>query len=203
MLKLLTKFLSIPLLYDTFQYAVGGKKAYKIYVTQYLQPKSRMRILDVGCGTGEILKYLPKDVFYKGYDISSSYIDSARQNFGNRGDFAIGNAANIVEPEESFDLVMVNGALHHMDDATVLALLAKINPILKSGGRFISLDGVYTDNQSRIARLLLDADRGKHVRTKEQYMQLAKKYFEHIDANISNHLLRIPYTHLIMIGYKT
>ncbi len=36
---------------------------------------------------------------------------------------------------------------------------------LRPGGRLVTADGCYLDGQSRIARLLLKMDRGRHVRT--------------------------------------
>jgi ubiquinone/menaquinone biosynthesis C-methylase UbiE len=199
----LRKVLSLPFIFDLFQKLVSRKDTLETFINQYVQPRQGMAILDIGCGTGKILKYLPDGITYKGYDISPEYIDAARKNYGSRGSFVVGDAAHsLEEPAESYDIAMTIGVLHHLDDATVSAMLTKVSRILKPGGRFISIDGVYTDGQSWIARRILDADRGEHVRKKDGYLNLAQPHFTWLDHTILHNLLRIPYTHIIMVGHK-
>ena len=41
-------------------------------------------------------------------------------------------------------------------------------------------------------------DRGKFVRTREEYLRLASARFPKVEPHLRHDLLRIPYTHLIM-----
>ena len=50
----------------------------------YIRYLGLRRILDVGCGTGQLLHYLDRDVTYLGIDISPTAIETARANFGDR-----------------------------------------------------------------------------------------------------------------------
>lgn len=50
----------------------------------YIRHLGLARILDVGCGTGQLLHYLDRDVTYLGIDISPTAIETARANFGDR-----------------------------------------------------------------------------------------------------------------------
>lgn len=195
----LRKFLSSPVIFDAFQKAVSRKDSYKTFISQYVRPHEGMAILDIGCGTGKMLDYLPSPITYRGYDISQEYIDYARKNYGGRASFVAGDAAQCFnEPAQTYDIAMMVGVLHHLDDATASGLLAKISPALKPGGRFISIDGVFTDEQSWMARRVLKADRGEHVRETENYLRLLRPHFRQVDHVILHDRLRIPYTHIVM-----
>jgi ubiquinone/menaquinone biosynthesis C-methylase UbiE len=199
----LRKVLSYPLIFNLFRFAIGGKNFNDIFIKQYVKPFEGVKLIDVGCGTGNIIEYLPEHIDYKGYDISAAYIDSANKKYGHRASFAVGNAAeSINEPDHSYDIAMMVGVLHHLDDSTISRTLANISRILKPGGRFVSIDGVFVSGQSWLARQILKADRGEFVREKDQYLQLVKPHFTQVDHTILHNLLRIPYSHIIMVGQK-
>ena len=62
----------------------------------------------------------------------------------------------------------------------------------------VTLDGCYRDGQSPFARLLLRRDRGRRVRDREGYVQLAEGLFGSVEAHLREDLLNVPYTHLIL-----
>lgn len=99
---------------------------------------------------------------------------------------------------ESFDLVIMNGLLHHLDDRDVIALFKRIKHLLKPSGKIVTLDGCYVERQSPIVRKLLDFDRGKYVRDEKTYVSLASEVFGSAIPDIRHDLFRIPYTLLIM-----
>ncbi len=45
---------------------------------------------------------------------------------------------------------------------------------------------------------LLSRDRGRFVRTQEQYLDLAHTYFQELKAHLREDVLRIPYMDLIL-----
>ncbi|MEJ0009459.1 MAG: class I SAM-dependent methyltransferase [Alphaproteobacteria bacterium] len=125
-----------------------------VVVAEHIRPASGMRILDLGCGTADILAFLPDDVSYNGYDISPDYIARARSRFAGRGDFA----ARMPTPEEArtlapFDVVMGIGVLHHMDDEAAADFFALARSVLKPGGRVVTLDPCYAPGQHPLAPL--------------------------------------------------
>ena len=81
-------------------YAQGQDKAYRMGAYDYLESiamVSRMAtlgayvkrlglksVLDLGCGTAELLAYLPDDITYIGVDISEKAIETARERFKDR-----------------------------------------------------------------------------------------------------------------------
>lgn len=184
-----------------YQFAQGvmGGRARQEYVERYIRPEPGMRILDVGCGPGDVLRFLPASVDYTGVDLSAEYISSARKAFGDRGRFlneAVGDLT--VREPHSFDRVMANGLIHHLDDADARKLLAVAKAALKPGGWFVSIDGCFESGQSRLARFFLRRDRGQFVRQRDEYLALAREVFPDLEHEVRHDLMRIPYTHLIL-----
>ena len=194
----LKTLLDRPALYNLSQRLLGGSSAHYIYVNKYVKPDINDRILDIGCGAADILRFLPA-VEYLGFDINPRYINSARKKFGSRGTFLCRRVSkNAIGKTSAFDIVLACGVLHHLDDNDALQLFELTKIALRKGGRLVTLDGCYINGQSRIAQYILSRDRGQHVRTKEGYLDLASKVFADIKTDIRHDMLRFPYTHIIM-----
>ena len=194
----LRAILSLPAGYRLFQRLVGGHRFRVEYIAEYVRPRASDRVLDCGCGPGDFVTYLP-GVDYVGIDMDESYIASARANYGDRGSFRLGPvSAETMSDEAHYDLILANGLLHHLNDAHVSEFLRLAARNLKPSGRLVTIDGCYTEDQSRIARRLLDMDRGSHVRSLDASLQLVKPVFPAVKTHLRTDLLRIPYTHLVM-----
>jgi SAM-dependent methyltransferase len=193
----LRSVLRLPAAYRFFHRLVGGDYR-AVYVNSYVRPKEGDRVLDVGCGTGEVLAYLPR-VSYVGVDISPEYVAAARRRFGGRGEFRCGRAGDLTVAEPgTYDLVMANGLLHHLADDEALALFRLAHSALKPAGRLVTFDGCFVDGQSAVARFLLRRDRGRFVRRRDEYLALAARVFPHVTAAVRHDLIRLPYTHIIL-----
>lgn len=194
----LRKILSAPWVYDLFQRIMVTDRSRQRVVDEFIKPVAGQTVLDIGCGTATILNFLP-DVNYFGVDLSPQYIEKARQRFGDRGQFQVATAADVILPADTmFDTVYAMGVLHHLDDDKVEQLFQMALRILAPGGRFISLDGTFIEHQHPISRFLIKHDRGLNIRTKEELLEIAGKYFRLTTAQIRSDLLRIPYTHLVL-----
>lgn len=196
--------LSLPSVYSTIMELISGSGALRLFVATYIRPESDARILDLGCGTATILEYLPNDVSYVGIDISVAYIATARKKFKGRGEFHCLPIEAFTEiGDGSFDLVLGLGVLHHLDDEQARTFFSIADGALKKGGRCVTIDPCKVEGQSRFARLLIAMDRGQNVRTANVYEMLANSVFKKLVKSIRHDLLRIPYTHLILEGYKS
>jgi SAM-dependent methyltransferase len=154
--------------------------------------------LDIGCGPGDVLEYLP-DVDYLGLDLSPKYVESARIRFGSRGRFLCRSVEEmVIEEPASFDIVMANGVVHHLDDASAMRLYRMAHAALKPAGRFVALDPAFAEGQSALARFLVKNDRGEFVRTSEAYASLASRVFPEVKVSVRHDLLRVPYTHAVL-----
>lgn len=180
----LRQILAHPLVYRGLRDVLGLNRWLRQYVNIYIKPQSGERILDIGCGTGEIVRYLP-GVTYVGVDRHRPYIDSASQKYGERGRFICADVADYIDEfRGEFDIVTANGLLHHLDDDLANRLFEIGNSVLKEGGRMITVDPCYFDGQSRLTRFVVSKDRGQNVRRQEEYALLAKNAF----AEVSNWL---------------
>ena len=194
---LAARWLEHPLGYQLAQavlYKAGMRTA---YVREHVKAKPGDKVLDLGCGPGTILEQLPA-VDYTGFDFNEGYIARARARYGRRGRFTALRIGETLPIETgSFDVAMANAVLHHLDDAEAGQLLGTAHAALKPGGRFVSLDGCFLTGQHPVARFLLEWDRGRHVRTREGYERLIRRWFPRVEAHLRRDMIRVPYDLII------
>src|SRR4051794_10824886 len=107
--------LSHPAIYETFAWLVGGKRARAILISDYIRPRAGIRMLDIGCGPGEMFAHMPS-LEYTGLDISAPYIEHARERFGDRADFRVASGDALPSDLRGYDLAVAIAVLHHLDD---------------------------------------------------------------------------------------
>lgn len=192
--------LSVPLVYSVLQSIVGTGKSKTRFINEHLKITDGDRILDIGCGTGMLLDYLPSTVRYVGFDSSEAYISHAKRKYGVRGQFFRGKVENSSTGElNNFDRVVAIGVLHHLDDQEAIKLFDLARKALKpNSGEFHSIDPCYVPDQSTISRFLVSRDRGKNVRVASGYESLALEVFSDVVVRNRNDMLRVPYDHAIL-----
>lgn len=190
--------LQVPFVYSLFRRLAVGNFDSR-FVDEFVKLCPADRILDLGCGPADILDKL-NECQYVGIDQDQGYVARARRKYDGRARFHAVSIADIdaVSPA-SFDIVLSVGVLHHLRDAEALHLLQVAHASLKPGGKLITSDGCRTDRQTRLSRFFLDLDRGQFVRGKDAYVALASRVFPDVTATMRGDLIRIPYTHLIMV----
>jgi len=198
MIELIRPILNRPFFYEFYHHLIGADYRSRVLVSDYIRPKAGDRILDIGCGPGNMLPFLPQGE-YLGVDANESYIQSARERYSNRGQFVCERVSHhSVQQFGAFDIVLALGLVHHLDDNEARDLFRLGHTALKPGGRMITNDGCYMPKQSAAKKYLLSRDRGEYVRTQEEYERLAHSWFSEVHSHIREDVLRIPYTHLIM-----
>ncbi|WP_426670892.1 class I SAM-dependent methyltransferase [Mucilaginibacter sp. McL0603] len=129
-----------------------GKHA---FVSQYgegvlalLDVKPGERILDLGCGTGDLANQIQEqgaDVV--GIDASPEMIGKAKAKYPEL-DFSVANGANF-SFNEPFDAVFTNATLHWIHDAD--GVITSVYNTLKTGGRFVGEFGGKGNNRLMLA----------------------------------------------------
>jgi SAM-dependent methyltransferase len=103
-------------------------------VLEWLDAHPGERILDLGCGDGQLTARLADaGAIVRGFDASAEMAAAARA----RGlEVAEGSAESLPYPDASFDAVFSNAALHWMRNQD--AVLSQVHRVLKPGGRFVA-----------------------------------------------------------------
>lgn len=78
--------------------------------------KTEEKVLDVGCGPGwnfeHFMEYGPS-IYYRGIDYSERFVKVASERVHPMEIFKVGDARNIAEPDDSFDVVILQDCLEH------------------------------------------------------------------------------------------
>lgn len=105
-----------------------------------------LRVLDVGCGTGNLLRATGKqhpDVELTGLDPDPKALARARRKAKRAGvvmRLDRGFAQELPYPDGSFDRVFSSLMLHHLDTPSKDELLAEIRRVLRPGGVLVLAD---------------------------------------------------------------
>ncbi|MDG5820223.1 class I SAM-dependent methyltransferase [Natronococcus sp. A-GB7] len=126
-----------------------------------LEPTADERVLDVGCGTGQLTNAVAdRGATAIGLDQSMEMIETAREAHPDCS-FVHADATDFA-PEESFDAVLSNAALHWIDDQD--AVLETVRDALRPGGRFVAELGGTGNVRTVVDTLQAElADRGYDV----------------------------------------
>lgn len=196
--------LAIPCVYSFVQWAFGTTAGQR-KLLDYMNVNDGHTVLDVGCGTAIILEYLP-DVDYHGYDMNEEYLGTARQKYASRrAVFHNSYVSSTTLPDElkgKCDQVLALGLLHHISDQDAQTVLELAYAALKKGGRFVSIDPVFIDDQNFVAKTLVGADRGRHVRHERELSALIETHFMGDCTFHRENLTHLPYNSLVAVGIK-
>lgn len=153
------------------------------------------RILDIGCGPGNMIKYLSFNDYY-GFDTSKNYINYAKKKYVNCNFFCELFTENSLKKIKKVDVALLFGLIHHLKNDEVIKLIELIKLSLNPKGKILVLDPVFINNQNPIATFLIKNDRGLHVRNEHDYIKL----FELQKLNFKHkiyHQKIVPYTWIV------
>jgi ubiquinone/menaquinone biosynthesis C-methylase UbiE len=158
------------------------------------------RLLEYGCGTGDdSLFWAQSGARVTGIDISSEAIKKARENARREGAtiaYHVMDAEDLRFEDDSFDVVVGNGILHHLNPDTSLRELSRI---LRRNGH-----AIFIEPMGHNALINLYRRRTPALRTEDEHplrmedLQLARRYFHDVDATFFNlfTLLAVPFRNL-------
>jgi SAM-dependent methyltransferase len=135
--------------YNEYQqrYADGIRESDKVIVAMVGErvdnrKKERLKILDIGCSTGNLLLHLKRavpDADYIGGDLAQSSLRVCRQNRKLEG--VTFHQMDVLDlPCGAFDIIIVNAVLYLFDDAQLFSAMISIFNGLKTGGQVIVYD---------------------------------------------------------------
>lgn len=191
--------LSSPWVYEAFHHLIGARRWLRRFAQETIRARDGDRVLDIGCGPGALLRYLPHAI-YIGFDRSEAYIARARSAFRGRGTFICDDVRNFSTHDlPPVDIAVAIGILHHLDDETALDLFRSVAATLKPDGRLITADPCFHPDQSVLQRFVVSNDRGMHVRPYQRYGELCRTVFPATKAQFQRGHVPFPYSACIMV----
>ena len=135
------------------------------------------RVLDVGCGPGtNSAAFAGLD--YLGVDINPAYIAHARRKHG--GSFAVADVrSDSIPGRGTYDFVLVNSLLHHLDDNAVSSLLADVRGYVSADGH-VHVVELELPERRGIPRTLALGDRGNYPRSLPAWLALLTEHFHEV-----------------------
>tara|TARA_Y100001970_G_scaffold1241_1_gene1454 strand:- start:924 stop:1568 length:645 start_codon:yes stop_codon:yes gene_type:complete len=170
--------LQYPLFYRLYQKTVRkNNHEYDLFkfIFSELSKDKKLKMLDLCSGDSFVLKYVGEYLDeYVGIDNNEKYLKKLK---GDWPKFKFINAdineLNNLEIIKNFypDIIFMNGAIHHLNDNVMSKINLFISKYEKS--KFLSVDPIKFEN-GIINKLMINLDRGKYIRTLEEYKNVMK-----------------------------
>jgi 2-polyprenyl-3-methyl-5-hydroxy-6-metoxy-1,4-benzoquinol methylase len=184
--------------YRAFKVLTRGDRTMRAMADQYVQPTVGERILDIGCGYGDLARCLP-GVTYLGIDVNEDYIEFARRQPVDGAEFVVGDVTQLsAERYGRFDCAVLIGVLHHLSDSDATSTLKAISEMLDPLGRLVAAEPVWDPSQRTTARVLAALDRGRYVREQARYIELVSPWFATTVSEVRHDLFWFPYSHCMV-----
>jgi ubiquinone/menaquinone biosynthesis C-methylase UbiE len=117
-------------------------------IDELLDEVPRGRILDFGCGHGEMIKYLQKRGKIIGLDISFGSLQKASKH----GQTVLGDGGYLPFCADQFDVVISGFVLHHIENYR--EALSEIHRCLKADGYLVLIESVENNLLFRLGRTM-------------------------------------------------
>lgn len=142
-------------LYDPFTRLAGVGRIHERLLDR-ADPQRGQRILEIGCGTGNLLTALGRrglDIAAVGIDPDPAALGRARRKAARRRlpiRFEQAFAGALPLPDAGFDRVLSAFMLHHLDEAGRLGALREARRVLRPGGQLhiVDIDGTPSDRKA-------------------------------------------------------
>ena len=142
------------------------------------------KILDLGCGTGELLKIL-EDRFpsseLTGIDLTEEMLAVAKQKLSDNVELLLGSATSLPFDSKSFDWVIMSNVIGHLSDKKTA--LKETHRVLKNPGKIVITDWTrdfQTMNLAHFYTKLINYSQYRSLRTAELESLLDDCDFNHL-----------------------
>ena len=176
--------------YDDTNCCNHAKKLYKDIIKE-VENISFNSMLDVGCGTGEIINIIKNKndkAEYYGLDLSENMIKAAGNKLGNEVDLIVSDSENLPYENNKFDLILCNDSFHHYPNP--LKVLGEMHRVLKDSG-YLLIGECYQPIISReIMNVFMKFSRDGDVKiySKKEFIKMLNGVgFKDIDYKKVNH----------------
>lgn len=118
---------------DTYAKCYSEIEYCKAYIDEFIASLAGKKVLDIGCGAGQITDYLTqRGIGTIGIDFSEELLKIAKQNFPN-SKFILADICDY-EQENQVDGIITKDVLFHLSDENLIQVLQKFRRMLKPNG---------------------------------------------------------------------
>jgi SAM-dependent methyltransferase len=163
-------------------HAGKGLSALKARQVDMLDPRPGTRVLDLGCGRGEVLLACARrGAAVAGIDYSAAAVEISRETLDGMADAEVvqGDVTRLPWPDATFDRVLSGDVIEHLDAADGEAMLREAHRVLRPGGTLVvhtAPNRLFLDVTWPLARWpLLAAGHTESVRRLEHWVDASKR----------------------------
>lgn len=164
-------------------------------VVKKIRENNALKVLDIGCGTGNLINKLDNYIKYTGVDQSIEMLLTAKKKFPNIN-FRLGNFLDEPFINNEFDMIISTFAFHHLKTIEKEKAVNFMLKYLKPKGRIIIADLMFLNEKHRIEKKEYFINKGRedlwNIVEDEYYTNIEriKKYSELLGCNVK-------YKHLV------
>ena len=160
-----------------FQSIFGKKKINKFLLHNFWELNIGNKILDFGCGTGQVLDVLCDNYVYNGVDISNAYTTEAKKKYPFAKFFCsdlqnLLNNHQLLNEFSNSDVILCNGVLHHLKNDEIDDFFKLTSLCLNPHGKIFCFEPTFLLHQSTFSRVLVNLDRGMNVKHDHEWRVL-------------------------------
>lgn len=155
--------------FRVLRFVLNGRFAPRIW--NRVAPHARGRILDIGCGTGELAHFIRTP--YVGIDFDRTFLPAARRQVKD-GSVLAADGMRLPFRDRSFGTALLIQALHHLSDGEALGILGEA---ARTSEQVILVDAILPSRPG-LRRFLHDVDRGRHMRDWKAQEALIRRLLE-------------------------
>lgn len=155
-----------------------------------------MNVLDLGCGTANIVEFLPENINYTGIDSSSNYIFYDSKKYPGHT-FICKNLKEDVSLDKKYDLIISEALVSSLTDANTEVFFNTIKKHAAPDCKIVISDMNYSKTAHTFENFLFKSERGTNFRDREDYLKLLSKHFNIDNVSVISKIYRIPYSKLV------
>jgi ubiquinone/menaquinone biosynthesis C-methylase UbiE len=125
--------------YDSGRNGKHARSLYEIVINK-LDQLSFNNLLDIGCGTGNLLSLISAryEVEIAGVDLTPKMLNIARIKLGDKADLKLGDSEDLPFDDDKFDMIICTDSFHHYPRPE--NVLKEIKRVLEPGGSILIAD---------------------------------------------------------------
>ena len=158
----------------------ASKMLEKIRLKKIAKLVKGKRVLDIGCGNANLIKFLPKHVDYTGIDFDGKVIETNKRKWKNAKFYNIELEKEASISEKNYESAVISAALQYISMRSAVGLLKSLKTKLTREGRvIITAPTVMGERMKMLLRwtglLVMDLDKYKQHFSKRHLTKLIEE----------------------------